>query len=158
MCIEGSRMQYGEMRVSGFSYFNGRLKKTNVKRHVCYRLRQSLAAQPLLFQHDANNHFYYAYSDPVLPRLLGESLAYKRPDTSARQPRRRCKETSVHGKMGKHFYVCANWNFQMGVYRLSQPRALLPEMWNLLRYNDVASSITHSGANCFQLFAWMSVF
>jgi hypothetical protein len=59
--------------------------------------------------------------------------------------------------MDRHFCACANWNFQMGVYQLSQPRALLPEMWNLLRYNDVASSITHSRSDCFPIFAWLIV-
>jgi hypothetical protein len=132
-------------RLLAFS-FNGRRKQTNVKNQRLY------LPQPLWPGQGANNHFCYAYNDPALPRSSVEYPAYKRPDTWAHQARHRCKGTSVRDKTDRHSYVCANLNFQMGVYLLSQPRALLPEIGNLLRYNDVASSITHSRWDYFSIF------
>src|SRR5258707_4080307 len=85
--------------------------------------------RPLSPQPGASSHFCYAYTYPALPRSLVECLAYKKPDTLARHARRRYRGTSARGRRGRHSYACANLNFQMGVYRLSQPLALLLEIW-----------------------------
>lgn len=147
-------------RLLAFS-FNEEMK-TSLMNPTLYQpwplLEQPLWGLSLAPEHDASSHFYCAYSDLALPSSLVACPAYKTPGTLARPTRHRCRETSVHGTMDRRSYAYANLNFQMGLYLLSQPQALLPEMWNLLRYNDVASSITHSMLNCFPILAGIRTF
>src|SRR5260370_4328835 len=77
---------------------------------------------------DASNHFCYACTGPVLPSSRAAYPAYRRPDTLAHRLRHRCRGTSVRDKMDRHSYVCANLNFRMDVFRLSQPQTFLPDV------------------------------
>ncbi len=75
---------------------------------------------------DASNLSCYACTYPALPSLQAACPACRRPGTLALRQRHRCRETNVRDKMDKRFYVYANLNCQMDVYRLSQPQTFLP--------------------------------
>jgi len=57
----------------------------------------------------ASSMFYYGNTSLVLQSFREVCLSGKRPDTLVLL-KPRCKETSVPGKMDKHFYACANLN------------------------------------------------
>src|SRR6478672_9221183 len=70
----------------------------------------------------ANNGFYCGSISLVLQGFQVEFPGDKRLDTWVLLPQYRCRGTNVPDKTGRHFYVSANLNFLMGVFRWCLPK------------------------------------
>ncbi len=68
----------------------------------------------------ASSMFYYGNTSLVLQPFREVSLSGKRPGTLVLL-KPHCRETSVPGKMDKHFYACASSNLLMDEFQLSLP-------------------------------------
>jgi hypothetical protein len=77
--------------------------------------------------------FYYENTSLVLQSFREVSLSDKRPGTLVLL-KPHCRETSVPGKMDKHFYACASLNLLMDECQLSLPSRCPSKLLCLYNY------------------------